>query len=66
MSTDVETIANCAGVKATKKALLVRLADDREVWVPQSQIDEDSEVWRPGDSGKLVVAAWFAEKEGLA
>lgn len=39
-----------ATVKAeTDKAILV-IADslDEEVWIPQSQIDEDSEVWRKG------------------
>lgn len=38
---------------------------EREHWIPISLIDDDSEVYKPGDSGKLIVKAWFAEKEGL-
>ena len=49
----------------TPKALLCRLADEREVWVPLSVITDDSEVWRYGDEGELVVRSWFARKEGL-
>jgi hypothetical protein len=36
-----------------------------EKWIPKSQIHDDSEVFRKGDQGKLVVTGWFAEKEGL-
>lgn len=27
-------------------------------WIPQSVIDEDSEVYKKGTSGKLIVAEW--------
>lgn len=56
-----------AGVKATRatdKALLVEHPDIGKVWVPQSQIDDDSEVYAAGHEGELVVSAWFAEKQG--
>jgi len=33
--------------------------------VPQSQIHEDSEVWKRGDEGTLVVTQWWAEQRGL-
>lgn len=33
-------------------------------WVPQSVVHDDSEVYKEGDEGKLVVQLWFAEKEG--
>lgn len=47
-------------------ALLVKLEDQEEaLWFPQSTIDEDSEVWRPGDKGTLVVSQWIAEKKNL-
>lgn len=58
-----------AAKRATNKALLVELRDglraDEEVWIPLSQIHDDSEVWGAGDEGELVVTSWFAEKEGL-
>lgn len=48
---------------ATQKALLVEVDGD-EVWVPQSQITDDSEVWKEGDTGTLVVTEWIAEQKG--
>ena len=50
-------------VRQTDKAILV-VVDGAEEWVPQSQIDEDSEVWQEGDEGTLVVSGWFAHKKG--
>lgn len=37
-------------------------------WIPQSVIHDDSEVFDAGEhaAGKLVLARWFAEKNGLA
>lgn len=58
-------------IRVSRMAILCRIPDDfeeggfREVWVPQSQITDDSEVWRIGDRGTLVVKAWFARKENL-
>jgi hypothetical protein len=62
---DVETIEGVKAKRESAKALLVKLADGREVWVPKSVIHDDSEVWKENTSGKLVVHRWFAEKEGL-
>lgn len=47
------------------KALKVRIGGEIEKWIPQSQVDDASEVWKVGDKGDLVIKAWFAEKEGL-
>lgn len=44
-------------------ALLVEI-DGKNHWIPQSQIHDDSEVWKPGDDGELVIPEWLAiEKE---
>lgn len=49
----------------TQKAFLCEL-EDREVWVPFSQIS-DAENYSAGDEDvELSISAWFAEKEGLA
>jgi hypothetical protein len=48
---------------ATDKAILVEI-DGEEVWVPQSQVDEDSEVYQKGDEGTLIVSEWFAKQRG--
>lgn len=50
-------------IRQTDKAILV-LIDGEEKWIPQSVIHDDSEVWKKGDEGELVVQGWFAEKEG--
>lgn len=35
------------------------------LWVPQSQVDDDSEVWKAGQTGTLVVSEWWANERGL-
>lgn len=52
-------------IRATAKALLVRIGD-KEVWVPQSVVHDDSEVFKDGDEGTFVVKLWWAEKNGHA
>jgi hypothetical protein len=37
---------------------------DEPEWFPKSQIHDDSEVWREGQEGELVVTEWFAEQRG--
>jgi hypothetical protein len=51
-------------LRATDAALLVEI-DGRQFWIPQSQIDDDSEVYQAGDEGELVVSQWIAEQKGL-
>ena len=57
------TIDDVTCTKETDRAILCLVGTD-EVWVPQSQVDDDSEVYAKGHSGKLIVTAWFAEKQG--
>jgi len=58
----VELDALC--IHETDLALLVEI-EGEEVWIPKSQIEDDSEVMEKGDEGTLVVSGWFADKEGL-
>lgn len=51
-------------IRQTPQAILV-LIGKREKWFPQSVVHDDSEVWKLGDEGKLVIKGWFARKEGL-
>jgi hypothetical protein len=48
----------------TEKALLC-LIDEEEHWIPLSQIDEDSEVYKMGTKGLLIIPRWLAKKKGL-
>jgi hypothetical protein len=50
--------------RATAQALLVSV-DGEDYWLPQSAIHEDSEVWKAGDEGELVISQWWAEKKGM-
>ena len=62
-----EAFEGVEAVRETEKALLVRLADGEEKWLPKSAIHDDSEVWElegPGNSGTLVVHVWFINKTG--
>ena len=59
-------VQDCEVLKETDKAILVESPNLGEpLWVPQSQVHADSEVWREGDVGVLVISEWFAEKSGL-
>lgn len=51
--------------RTTEKAVLFDTANYGEVWVPQSQVHADSEVWDSSNpSGELVVREWWARKNG--
>lgn len=63
---EVEHIADVKCIRETAKAILVRMDDDRELWIPKSVVDDASEVYRDGHEGELVVQQWWAEKEGLS
>ena len=59
------TLLRTKCLRETEKAILVELNDGQELWVPKSQVDDDSEVYQKGDTGSLVITAWFASREGL-
>jgi hypothetical protein len=50
-------------VEERKLAVRVVLAGVH-YWLPKSILHDDSEVYKMGDSGKLIVKQWWAEKEG--
>lgn len=62
----IEIIEDTKCIKEAKsgKAILVDIHGD-EHWIPNSVIHEDSEVYKSGTEGDLIVERWFAEKEGL-
>lgn len=59
------TLPSVAAIHETAKALLV-VIDGLKVWVPKSQIHDDSEVYASGHTGDLVVTAWWAGENGYA
>ncbi len=57
---------NTVVVKETVLAILVRIPDvEGDEWIPKSVIHDDSEVWKAGDEGTLIVQGWWAEQNGL-
>jgi hypothetical protein len=44
---------------------LLCVIEGEEVWIPKSQITEDSEVYSMDTEGTLVITDWIAEKKGL-
>lgn len=62
----VATTHNVFAEKDSGKALLINFGDNEKEWVPKSQIHDDSEVYREGDDGRLVITRWIAEQKGWA
>lgn len=50
-------------IEETLLALQV-VIDEKCRWIPKSLVDDNSEVWKKGDKGTLVVPEWFCVKEG--
>jgi len=58
------TIEDVLCKASTDKAILA-VIEGKEYWIPQSQIDDDSEVWGGGDEGTLVITEWIAMEKGI-
>jgi hypothetical protein len=58
------SIGACEVIAETDRAILADLGDE-ELWVPKSQLHDDSEVWKKDQEGELVVSRWFAAKLGM-
>lgn len=67
-SADAISLGQGQCTRATDKAVCVRLEADaaKELWIPQSCVHDDSEVWQSGQAGNVVVKRWWAEERGLA
>ena len=51
-------------IKESDDALLV-VIEGAEVWIPKSQITDDSEVYKFGHTGTLVITEFIAIEKGL-
>ena len=66
MSDETVEFEDARCIRETQKAIQVRLSDrQRPIWIPQSIVHDDSEVYKFGQSGKLVLPEWFALRMGL-
>jgi hypothetical protein len=65
MSTTAE-FESCECIAQSNEAILVRIPEQEDpVWIPQSQVHSDSEVWKLYDKGTLVITEWIAIQKGL-
>lgn len=64
MPRDTATFTNVVALRESDLALLCRV-DGQEVWIPKSQIHEDSDVRSVHDKGELIVSEWIATEKGL-
>ena len=62
MSATASFEAKCT--KETAAAIFVEV-DGEEMWIPKSQVDDDSEVYGAGHEGKLVITEWIAKQKGI-
>lgn len=60
-------IHDVTAIRDSGKALLCNIDGD-EIWIPHSQVHDDSEVFDAEENaeGTLVITAWLAEQKGLA
>jgi hypothetical protein len=58
--------ATCLREADSGKAILVeaKFFDDGVEWIPVSQIDDNSEVYKKNTEGDLIVSNWLARKKG--
>ncbi len=65
------TVEDVVAVTETDRAVLCLAQEfeeatgERKMWVPKSQIDEESAVKEEGDEGHLIVNRWWAEQVHL-
>ena len=56
-------------VRVSEKAILFQEQDregnniDKPYWLPKSVLHDNSEVWKLGDVGMIVVKEWWARKQ---
>ncbi len=59
-------IEDAEAIIESAKAICIKSAQlDQDEWIPRSQIDDDSEVYKKGDTGECVISDWLAEQKGL-
>jgi hypothetical protein len=64
------TLAGSKALRQTKKALLVEITHPEtkkriQEWFPHNHITDDSEVYKEGTEGNLVISHWMAVQKGF-
>lgn len=62
MAHEYETKVKC--IEESTDAIKLQPKEGKAFWVPKSAVHDDSEVYKDGDEGTLIVKDWLAEKRG--
>ena len=55
----------CESIDENELCVVCDFGDGKEVFIPKSQITDDSEVWESGQEGELEIPEWLAMDRGL-
>lgn len=61
--TDEVQLEDVEVLNESAHALLIKL-DGQTYWVPKNHVSDNSEVYKVGHSGTMIVSAWIAEQKG--
>ncbi len=64
MASEGVNMGSARVLRETEFAILVATEEHGEVWIPKSQVHDDSSVYASGTDGDLIVRTWFAEDKG--
>lgn len=62
------SIGEAICVRETEKSIFVQMDPGKRSehhWIPQSQVHDDSDVWKVGQRGQLIIKRWWAEEKGF-
>ena len=62
---DCECIEESRWPAGDLKAIRVAGVKEELVWFPYSTVDDDSEVWKVGTKGTLIISEWIAKEKKL-
>lgn len=51
-------------IRDSDNAIFVEI-EDQEVWIPKSQLHDDSEVYKADTEGTLIISEWIAKQKEL-
>jgi len=63
MSGEGVSMGQAEVLRESDMAILVRI-DDKEFWVPKSQVHDNSEAFDLSNEGELIVTYWWAHENG--
>jgi hypothetical protein len=71
MAADTYRFPKCTRITFTPKAVMVKIPEIGDVWIPTAAVHADSDVYASkvaghGESGTLVTYEWYVSKQAWA